>query len=323
MIAILTDVAIGGTFLTWTVYYLSGKTNYFSVRKNEFVEVCHNPLTTVNAHKFLPNQPRNKNEFANILHKTLEHNEHLYMHQLRYDTKDAVDEVCKHAEKIIILSLRPEHVLYNCKYISRADVVPSWNTEQNLTNPDDIHEDFINYFFKESKQVWESKELKNIWDKREFLALNIDPFDHSSILDYVDPDTMCYQIDTQDAWTNLDQCINKLFSYLDIPINQKRFENWVAVYSSWKNIHTKQLNFVNNFQTIIDNIINGIEMNLDSFDLDISQEAAIQHFLIYNHNLNFKTWQLTKFTNTKQLHDLLEPNIHDLSKSLLKKRLTA
>ena len=54
-------------------------------------------------------------------------------------------------------------------------------------------------------------------------------------------------------------------------------------------------------------------MDLESFELDIMQEAAIQRELIYKYNLNFKTWQLEKFQSTRQLHALLEPNIHSLN----------
>jgi hypothetical protein len=323
MIAVITDPGIGGTFLSWSIYYLSGRTSYFSARKDKFVEVCHNPLTDKNAHNFLPNQPRNTDDFASIFHKTLANNEHLYMHQFKHGTKDAVAKVCKYAEKIIILALSPSHVLYQCSYTPRADVIPSMNSEKKLTDPDSIHEDLVDYFFRESKQIWKTAGLNDIWDKREFIALNFDPFDHSSILNYVDPNVnKYYQIDAHDAWLNLDQHINELFLYLNMPVDQNRFENWMSVYGVWKNNHTKRLNFVNNFEIIINNIINGVDMDLSRFEFDLIQEAAIQHQIMYKHNLNFKTWQLEKFINTKQLHNLLEPNIHDLSKSLIK-RLTA
>ena len=37
--------------------------------------------------------------------------------------------------------------------------------------------------------------------------------------------------------------------------------------------------------------------------------------LIYKYGLNLKTWQLEKFpNNTKQLHELLEENIHPIEK---------
>jgi hypothetical protein len=51
-------------------------------------------------------------------------------------------------------------------------------------------------------------------------------------------------------------------------------------------------------------------MDLNRFNLDIVQEAAIQHILLYKHSLSIKTWQLEKFNNTKQINALLEPNTY-------------
>ena len=90
------------------------------------------------------------------------------------------------------------------------------------------------------------------------------------------------------------------------------YQKWLLIYNQWKNVHKQKLMFVWYFDTIINNILQGIDFDLIRFNLDITQEATIQHFLIYKHNLNFKTWQLIKFTNTRQLHELLEPNIHPL-----------
>ena len=61
---------------------------------------------------------------------------------------------------------------------------------------------------------------------------------------------------------------------------------------------------------IVDDILYNRPRNLIDFDLDLLQEAIIQQKLIKTYNLNLKNWQLECFTNTQQLHSLLEPNIH-------------
>ena len=69
--------------------------------------------------------------------------------------------------------------------------------------------------------------------------------------------------------------------------------------------------------TIIESILKNNYIDLTKFNLDIVQEATIQHELLYKHNLNLKTWQLEKFMDSKQLHSLLEPNIyHKLNTSV-------
>ena len=98
--------------------------------------------------------------------------------------------------------------------------------------------------------------------------------------------------------------------FIDIPINSKRYEKWLIVYAQWKQIHTKRIMWCWYFDTIIEYILKGYSMDLERFDLDLYQEAVIQHVLIYKYGLNLKTFELYKFTNTKQLHDLLEPTLH-------------
>ena len=316
MLAILTDPFSGGTFLSWTVYYLSGKTHYFSVREQSVVPLTDNPLTDKNAHGFVPNQPWTEDEFKKFLPLLANTEEYMYMHEFRSGTKESAQQMFEQSTKVIVVSIHPDQMLYQCGYTPRATVMPSWGSQQKLSDPDDIYNDFTDHFFKESKQQWEKTSLTDVWDKREFIALNFDPFAHSSILDYIGDNTNYYHVNALNLWTDFDHEVHKLFDYLGVPISQDRYHAWLLVYNQWKNIHTKRLMFAQNFKTIVDNILSGIEFDLTAFELDIQQEAAIQHFLIYKHNLNFKTWQLVRFTNTKQLHDLLESNIHDLTKSL-------
>lgn len=323
MIAIIADPDIGGTFLTWSIYYLTGKLDYFSVKNNSQITLPDNPLTSKNAHGFSANQltrSKNLDHYLSAL-SNKDQDECIYMHQFRTNTKETVEKLCSSASRTIVLSISSDHIFYNCKYQKRSDFTLAWTSDADLTDPDDIYNDFIAYFFKESKQRWDSEGLKDIWDTREFIALSIDPYNHDSILNYVD-DKNAYYLNALDLWTNFTQTIRSLFDYLHIKIDESRYQQWEIVYAQWKKVHTNRLNFCQKFNTIIDNILRGTNFDLVSFDLDICQEAAIQHVLIYQHHLNLKTWLLTKFNNTKQLHDLLEPNRHDLSKNLTK-RLTA
>lgn len=325
MIAILADPGVGGTFLTWSIYYLSGKTHYFSAQHG-ILEVPQNPLTANNAHGFASNVIWNEADFENFFPKILNQptTECIYIHQFfkHVGTQDAVSTVCNHATKIVVLSLTEDQVLYNCKYTKRADAVPAHLTDCMLSDSNDVYNDFVLYFYKDSKEQWDNKNLTNVWDKREFIALSFDPFVHNSILNYINPATTYHQIDTMDMWTNFDQSVTELFDYLGTELNQSRYQSWLPIYTHWKQQHTNRLRFMWYFKPIIDNILKGIDFDLTRFELDIQQEAAIQHELIYKHNLNFKTWELIKFTNTKQLHTLLEPNTHDLNNSLIR-RLTA
>jgi len=321
MITVLTDPAVGGTFLTWSLHYLAGHDQYFLQEKSYWTNLITDPLNNNNAHKFIPNQPnrifdctaQQFVDFAETLNNTPAVIPHiLYFHQFNSTetTKAATEYSNANALKLIVVDTSNSK-LYRCSYRKRAPILVG--VKQVIGTDKDIQQDLFNRFFKESKTQWDKLGLKNLWDIREFLALNFRPFEQDYIYDYVDKTRDHFIISGLELWTSLDLCIVELFRYLGISINQQRLENWQQTYNNWKKIHYQRLMFATYFDTIINGILNNHNIDLTRFDLDIEQEAAIQHVLIYKHHLNLKTWQLEKFINTKQLHNLLEPNIHPLS----------
>jgi len=325
MIEVLTDPGVGGTFLTWSLHFLAGHKNYYHAKSNRWITVPENPLTIKNSHVFKPNQPSTLDTF-NLIHSALAStpvdNFHtIYFHNFSFTTtsydKDLATAISNlDSNQRIILTLSKNHFLYNKSYKIRSDEVESRNDPAKKISTDhEALEDFIDYFFKDSRSAWKELSLINIWDQREFLALNLMPTHNVSIIPNIDLSKKHYRLDTMELWNTFDVTVDNLFSYLGVPIIEDRRLQWNTVYNQWRRFHLNRMLFVWYFDTIIDNIKSGYDLDLMRLNLDIVQEAIIQHELIYKHNLNLKTWQLEKFTNTKQLHQLLEPNIHDLSKS--------
>jgi hypothetical protein len=325
MIAVLTDPAVGGTFLTWSLHYLAGHEKYYHAVSNSWITVCADPLTNKNSHGFTPNQPNTIDAFNSIypaLVNTPTNEFHtIYFHNFAGSVGSVDQNIKKAIENLagnstIVLSLDTKHQLYSRSYKMRANAVTSWyDSSKKITNDKEAFDDFISYFLQESLNTWNKLALTDIWDQREFLALNL-PIDSSvSMVPNVDLSQEIYMLDTMELWNTFDVTVDNLFKYLGIPIDNDRRPQWNIVYNKWRTIHYAKMLFVWNFDKIIDYIIKGNNLDLTRFNLDIIQEATIQHELIYKHNLNLKTWQLEKFTNTKQLHQLLEPNLHDLSKS--------
>lgn len=326
MIAVITDPGVGGTFLTWSLHYLAGHTDHFNFRAQSWEKLTHDPITQLNAHGFNSNQPRLGTELADveqclsILSNITTDNFHsIYFHNLnRYnswspDTLLSVQKTMAQCEKTIVLCNQEKNNLYHASQESRI-------LTQKYTNPDiknnsyqEQHNDFVEYFFKDSLDHWNQQNLNNIWDYREFLALNLRPFHFISILPYIDRKLGHYELDCVELYTMFDSTVDQLFDYLNLKIDADRKQQWQIVYNKWKKIHQNRLNFSHHFDKIISCILDGYYLDLTRFELDIVQEACIQHKLIYSHNLNLKTWNLDKFNNTQQLHHLLEPNLHPLN----------
>ena len=329
MIAILTDPAVGGTFLTWSLHYLTGHKKYFSAKDSNnvgIVDLPVDPVTKINAHNFVPNHPITVSEFDRIFTELkcqpTDTFHVLYMHNFIHsinshdaELKSAIDQIAEHTKKIIVLSASPATSRYHVAYNSRAGTSNLWKQPNQVTaDPHETFRDFVDYFFKDSKAIWDALQLSNIWDQREFVALNFN-FDKTvHIAPNIDPAIDYYHIDIMDLFNTFDTTIKHLLEYLDLPIIPARLQSWAYTYSKWKKLHYNRLQFTWYFDDIINAILTGKNTDLVGFNLDLVQEAAIQNHLIYKHNLNFKTWQLEKFINTQQLHSLLEPNLHDLSK---------
>jgi len=319
IIVIVTDPQKGGTFLSWTLHFLAGHTQYFHAKTNNFVQLPKNPNDKNNAHKFKPNQPNSYTECISYYDKLMTCNSvdfhSIYFHTFgsdRADTKKTITDMFRLADKKITLTNQSKNLLYEKSFYGRS-LTPS------LKNPNVLHSDnqkqfdeFIEYYFKDSLEQWKKLGLTKIWDQREFLALNY-RHDAESIMLLADFSVDHFDVDCLEWFNTGELLIPDLFDYLEIKIDHTRFAQWQKIYQQWRKNHYQRLNFLWSFDKIINYIINGKYLDLKRFNLDIYQEAIIQHELIYKHNLNLKTFQLEKFTNTAHLHTLLEPNIHNLT----------
>jgi len=317
IISVITDPVVGGSFLSWSIPYLGGQSTYFNTEINRWLPLVANPVTkNKNAHNHWANFFNKLDGMSQIV-DILKSTDSQYPHVLYYHpsatqtTNDEVDFLLSNSDKSVVLSMDKNYGLYMSNMSRREGGVPShFKPSRMLTNDEDIFDDFLNYFFSDSKEVFSN--LNNVWDKREFIALNyrMDSKPVTAYLNNVEQDRSYFRLNCFDMYTTFDTSVYKLFEYLELEINNDRYKEWVTVYHTWKKHHYKRLRFMWYVDEIVDDILYNRPRNLIDFDLDLLQEAIIQQKLIKTYNLNLKNWQLERFTNTQQLHSLLEPNIH-------------
>lgn len=327
IISVITDHAVGGTFLNWTLHYLADHKEYFCVSSNRWLSVPDSPLQDRNSHGFIPNVADRFVDFEKINNKLAQvdsdtfHSiklpsfERDYSIRKTWDQHDeslvrAIDTL--HQQNSRIVRLINRSILWHSKLEFRY--VPDTFLSTTVNSDQDMWEILIKVFFKKDFEKWRELNLTNSWDYREFIALNYPFYDESSQMMGVNFDHNIdhYLLDSEDLCSHFDHTVKHMMDYLQLSINQDRLSSWMLIYKEWSKKHVDRLLFVKYFDQIINYILNGFDMDLTRFNLDIIREACIQHTLIYKHNLNLKTWQLEKFNNTKQLHKLLEPNIHSL-----------
>lgn len=305
-IGILTDPTIGGTFVSWSVYYLSGAKDYWCWQTDKRLQLTHNPLSDINAHGFRPNQIKELDDLDCIVNnmpnaKNDLHVFYLHTHQGE-NLNQVINQLTIFIDKIITITVPVDHHFYHWKSESR-DQLKSNAIQEHITE-----------YFSDDLAKWQAMGLNEVWDQREFLALNLRPYmSYGQITDFTTAiGHNRFYLDARDAWFMLDQSMCDLMHFLKINIDKDRYQKWKQVYADWRTFHYNRVRFFWYFPEIMDAIIRGLEMDFSRFNLDLVQEAIIQHELIYQHNLNLKTFKLEKFLNAKQLHQLLEPNIHPI-----------
>lgn len=340
LICSTSEYSIGCTFLDWTINYLSGKDRHYNHRSG-WHQLVDNPLTKINAHGHNKNHPRGLEELIKCVDSLQEHSQDfatIYTQQLSMieaanklgittvnlslenhklikkcisdDINNQLLWLQNKGAKLIILSLNKKIKTYkNLLRTTLDDSGSLFHIKQKPKTLEELQHSRDIVFFHDSYHVWQEQQLTDTWDVRERLALNAALLESSN--ETMDLSIPHYWIDSQEFWFDGDSKILDVMKWLDVPINVNRLEKWKPIFQQWSKIQIKNLRFEFTYQHIVDSIVNNWDYPID---LTFDQEVIIQHCLIYQHNLNLKTWQLEKFpNNTKELHTLLEPNIHNLN----------
>ena len=332
--------SVGGTFVDWSIHFLSGQTVYYQAKQCKWIELTHNPLDiNSTAHKHQKNHPRGSVRTAAMMAQfeqfpadqlfsayfypmsiteatqqlgfeitDLGNGQHLQaVHdRISADYTDTFTQCHNQGTRLVMLAPPPVDTLYS---LTQRDTPFLLLESRHAQSHNEKFADDQGVFFSGSSKTWQELGLTHKWDIRERLALDTRPFVY---VDYNPKLTMPHLwIDSRDLWINGPAVIQRIMNYLELPIHNSRLTAWLTIYYEWQKIHAQALEFGFYHKHIVDAIVNDTYFEID---LTFEQEVVVQHCLIYKHNLNLKTWNLEKFpTNTRLLHKLLEPNMHNIS----------
>lgn len=329
-VAIFTDGNLGGTFLDWSLHWLTGQEQYWSWQRGEFVPLTANPMQGSTAHAHHKNHPEGLKQVKELMEaaNTVDHLVSFYvmprqhdliagpdlskketmqkvLHQRQVDYAKAISWCANNGVTVVQISCPETYALYHAFNRVEAQFL------ERLQPDVPTEERFWRVFFKDSLDDWHNRGLTNIWDKREFIALNLRPYDQPELFKIANTKDYRFEIQIPELWYNGHLAIQTLIGTLGLNIVGDRWREWNTAYSRWRMIQLPILDFVYELPRIVSAIVYGQRMPLK--EMTLLQEAMIQHCLIYQHRLNLRTWNLTHFpNNTLELHQLLEPNRHRL-----------
>lgn len=315
--------SIGLTFVSWSYHWLAGHRQYWHANQG-WVDLPFNPNTGINAHLFRKNFCSGPQEWADFINN--DHNNIVQccmyggMGRLgvpldaKQGHKDYGKAFSQAAGKVPLIFFKesasdpwyflyarsvPEFVTATKKILSAQDI-ENWQHET-------LH-DFLDRYFNDAIAKFE----KNTWDLRELVALNFEYLKPDfSYIDHIDLGLPHLFVDARDLWYNGEDCMRRIFSYVSQPLIESQVNHWRMVYQQWQATQLKALRFNWYLPTIIDAVVNNRSFDLDFLNLSLKQEAVIQGMLMKIHNLGLQCYGLEKFpSNTQQLHNLLESNIH-------------
>lgn len=333
--------SVGCTFLDWSIHWLSGQSQFYQASAGYWTPLVQDPLSSGdvrNAHGHPKNHPAGWQHTRSIVKKLKSVSSvsqtSLYaapmhadkacqdlqidIHELsdpstltkcmKYQQDDyvsALDWLVQQAVPVIYVSVDQQAVGYFWQYrsLDRHYAIP--RKANSLAAKAQEHQDI---FFAQSQHTWQELGLVNVWDNRERQALDMRPFQRFQHSAQTFP-FVHHWISCQDLWFDTERTIKRAIEWLGLPVDHARLGHWRSIASRWQCQHNDLLRFYRMLPEIVDATIKGNYFELPA--LTLRQEAIVLHCLIYQHGLNLKSWQLEHFpNNTKQLHGLLEPNIH-------------
>lgn len=346
LVAVTSYKSVGATFLDWSILYLAGLDHHYNSKKRCMVTVPDDPVIStkgvINAHHHDKNHPCGMIETVGML-PDLRNNgaaiQTLYPHALHLDlcykrlnldmtqlpsseTDRARAQAVWLDDYLALLDACLDQDL-SLIYID-ADPAPLgyyWNmrsldrfllSDRVPKNSHEVRAQMDDFYFAQSQEQWRNMGLTDIWDQRERMALDCRPFDRSWF-PRIGMDRPYLRINCQDLWNLAPDVLRTCFEYLERSIHEPRWKPWLAVAQAWQRKQHQLLCFFHDLEHVIDATLNGWYHPLPN--LELWQEAIIQHCLIYKHGYNLKTWQLRQFPdNTQKLNLLLEPNMHQVPK---------
>lgn len=336
----MSSLSVGCTFIDWSVLYLSGQQQFYSFRTNDYQPLVSNPVTSMNAHGHKKNHESGFERNYKKINEFLANNSGLLT---LYPAPIHPAEVAEHynidvnsPEFANNLDTKIKEFMYQdlgklWHYLHSRDSKIIWvtdhptlmaahlrprSTDNNLKNTgpttlEELDREFQEMFYATSKATWTDLGLTSVWDERERRALDLRPYNNHEFnhRHHLPLDLPHLHITTAELWTQGETVIQQIMQFCELDIVPQRWQSWVKIHQQWQDNLKNETSFCFQLDTIINSIVNNWYYELG--DLTFMQEVLIQHLLIYQHNLNLKTWELSKFPpNTQDLHKLLEPNIH-------------
>lgn len=307
----------GGTFFDWTLHYLAGDSEHWTMHCDlnkrdpnpEFL-TAEDPWTKFASRNAVPDNP--------VLRNTA--HGHSKTHPTRHTLPIVLREFNKHNTDPLQTfyyfdNLEPNQIQTIHNYIIKKypdikfipftfdsharDIVFCMQLEK-LPMILDFYSDIL------ADQISD----QDPWTRREILSLAYPKLLHGQTTAetiYSYPNSQSIQF--TDFFYRLPEHIGAIFDFLGLTIDQSRWAHWLEVYQQYQ--ENNSINFFKDLDKIVQAIVNNEAMDLAEYNITFAKEIVIAKELLYNYNYALKAYGLERIdTNTQAWHSILEPNTY-------------
>ena len=310
IVGILGSGGCGGTFLDWSLHYLSGNVENLVINLDKRMRtiitdqtiqaISNNPLHNKTAHGHKKTHPNNGSlkEIINRFRQNSEYNLHTFYYvdsMLPEQTATTHNTIVKDYTDIHFIDYTFEEADVNIIFCLQYEKI-----KKLIFNFTDA------ILQKTGKHVTDLP----LWDQRELLSLYYPNCIRGQTLKekkYIS--TNRFLLNFNDAFFNLPELMPCIFKFINKTINESKWNSWITIYKKWLTINNYE--FYRDLNTIVNNIILNNNMSLVKYDITFAKEVVIASKLLYEHNLALKSYGvLTLADNTTQWSTILEKNIY-------------
>lgn len=317
IIVIISTQSTGGTFLDWSLQFLSGQLNYYNFNKQILLPIPENPLTGLNAHAYEKNHSYGFLEFSRIFDMALKFPESLntiYATPYFFDKLDVekiIDYTNMHGSECVAI----DSATLSKEYYIKPRNLRAYDSGNKIEFGDIV--EYLKFQLNHHRKI----DCNNfdVWELRETVALNSVVLGVDSINTIPNPcfDNFCVYKASPDDLFNNSSSFFTLMKQLGLPVIAERMSIWKDVHLEWSKIQLKQLNYRRTMKEITNAIICNLDYDLSTYKLDLYDESYILAELIHGHGKSLKLFGVEKFpNNTMLLHSLLEDSLHQDSSDI-------
>lgn len=307
----------GGTFFDWTLHYLAGDSEHWTIRCDlnkrdpnpEFL-TAKDAWTQFASRNSIPDNPM----LNNTAHG------HSKTHPTQHTLPRVLEEFKKHNQDPLQTfyyfdNLEPDQLQTihnytikkypNVKFIPftfdnhARDIVFCMQLEK-LPMILDFYSDIL------SEQLPD----REPWTQREIFSLAYPKLMHGqTTAETIYPHPNSHSIRFVDFFYQLPEHMGAIFDFLGLAIDQSRWANWLEVYYKYQ--QNNSIEFFQNLDSIVKAIVDNQPMDLAEYNMTFAKEIVIAKELLYNYNYALQAYGLKRIdADTQAWHSILEPNTY-------------